>query len=205
MAKNNKGFTLVELLVSVVIFGVVLTAAFGFMLASAKTYNKVNDRLEIQNQSQAALNLIEEYVIDCNLGISFVPSDEDYVKDGKSYPTGTLYILDEEENGEDIEYTVHIFKLGSDEVLRYAETSATPKTNLETGEIESFSFSEPVGDKVTDKAVEFSVSYTPNAKTFEISTINITLGMIKRSAEYSGTINIALRNKPVAVTMAPNP
>lgn len=198
MAKNNKGFTLVELLVSVVIFGVVLAAAFGFMLASAKSYNKVNDRLEIQNQSQAALNLIEEYVIDCNLGVSFVGSS--YVKDGISYPTGTLYILNEEENGD---YTVHIFKLGSDEILRYAEVTVTDANVVKdavTGQI-TLSFSEPEGYKVTDKAVTFSVSYTPDAKTLEIGTVDITLGMIKRSANYEGTINIALRNKPVVVTV----
>lgn len=201
MTDNNKGFTLVELLVSVVIFAVVLAGAFGFMIAAAKSYNKVNDRLEIQSQSQAALNLIEEYVIDCNLGISF-ESGANYVKDGKSYPTGTLYILNEEENGN---YTVHIFKLGSDEVLRYAEVTVTDDDvtkDATTGEI-TLSFSEPAGDKVTDKAVEFSVSYTPDSETREIGTVNITLGMIKRSAEYEGTINIALRNKPVEVSVNP--
>jgi prepilin-type N-terminal cleavage/methylation domain-containing protein len=197
---NNKGFTLVELLVCVVIFGIVLAAAFGFMLASAKTYNKVNDRLEIQNQSQAALNLIEEYVIDCNLGISFVPSDEDYVKDGISYPTGTLYILDQTGVNS---YTVHIFKLGSDETLRYAEVTSVTANKDVTGEITSYSFSEPTGDKVTDKAVEFTASYTPDTETLEIGTVNITLGMIKRSATYEGTINIALRNKPVLATVNP--
>ncbi len=200
MMDNNKGFTLVELLVCVVIFGIVLAAAFGFMLASAKTYNKVNDRLEIQNQSQAALNLIEEYVIDCNLGISFVPSDEDYVKDGISYPTGTLYILDQTGVNS---YTVHIFKLGSDETLRYAEVTSVTANKDVTGEITSYSFSEPTGDKVTDKAVEFTASYTPDTETLEIGTVNITLGMIKRSATYEGTINIALRNKPVLATVNP--
>lgn len=195
MRDNNKGFTLVELLVSVVIFGVVLTAAFGFMLAAAKSYNKVNDRLEIQNQSQAALNLIEEYVIDSNLGMSF-KQGVDYTKDGKSYNTGTLYILNEN-NGS---YTVHIFKLGSDEILRYAEVTTVNANTDATGKI-TVSFTEPEGYKVTDKAVEFSVSYTPDAKTLEIGTVDITLGMIKRSAEYSGTINIALRNKPVQVNV----
>lgn len=73
MKRNkNKGFTLVELIVSMVIFGIVLAAICGFMIAGAKSYTRVNDRLTAEAKLQLAANRIAESIVDCNEGIWFV-------------------------------------------------------------------------------------------------------------------------------------
>ena len=194
---NNKGFTLTELLVSVVIFGIVLIAVFGFMLAGAKSYNKVNDRLEIQNQSQMALNLIEEYVIDCAGGIYF---DEN-----------TLYILRAPTTitSEDVEVTscdLDIFRLSSeDDVLRYAEATAELEALDEEAGILKYRFTLPDESafyEVTKNVSVFDVKVETDASELYTISAEITLGLKNRSADYEGTKKVALRNRPGLVTIS---
>lgn len=193
---NNKGFTLTELLVCVVIFGIVLSAAFGFMLSSAKSYTRINDRIEVQEQSRMALNLIQEYVIDCNGGICFTPAQ--YTKDGTQYDCGTLYILGTPTtlNGETT-CSVDVFRLDTaSSELQYGTTTAKQTSVDEDNHKIYYQFSTPSKYyKVSDKTLAFSVvpDYDGDNKT---TSATITVGMKNRSATYSGVINLALRNEP---------
>lgn len=196
--KNNKGFTISELLVSVTIFGIVLAAIFGFMLASAKSYNKVNDRAEIQERSRTALNLLEEYVIDCNGGIAI--ENTSYEKDGESYACDTLYIFGTPTTAGDVTSSkVDIFRLDDAEsVLEYGSTTATQTAFDVVNNTASYSFAISSSDfyKVAEKTVNFDVAQTYNYRERAISGVKITIGMNNRSADYSGSKNIALRNTP---------
>lgn len=189
--KNNKGFTLSELLVSAAIFGIVLAAIFGFMLASAKSFNKVNDRVEIQGASQAALNLLEEYAIDCSGGIAFMDS------------SSSLYIFGAAETtGEETNCNVDIFRL-NEGVLEYGKTEATLTDFDEVTNTATYSFTTPADSafyKVAAKTVNFAV--TLSEKNNAVSSVEIMIGMKNRSADYSGSKNIALRNTPPKVDLS---
>lgn len=191
MKMNNKGFTLTELLVSVVIFGIVLTAAFGFMLTSAKSYNKVNDRLEIQTQSQMALNLIEEYVIDSVGGICFDKNSK------------TLYTLREptiEDVGGEKKTSciADVFRFSTEgNVLSYTKVCGE-----KTGDTE-YRFTLPDESEfyeVTKDVGDFNVDLKKD-KPDTISA-TISLNMKNRSAKYEGSINIALRNRPPTIKLS---
>lgn len=185
MKLRNKGFTLVELLVSVVIFAVILTAVFGFMMVGAKSFNTVNDRLDIQLQSQLASKQITEYIIDCNAGICTSA-------DGK-----TIYVLNEE----NAVYTVHIFKTDA-ETIKYGQQiavyDATNKKftftdladseltgNIDTGGMQII-LKDAVGEAITQLGAPVSVA-------------ELSIQFYKRSAKYTVTKNITLRNKPQLV------
>ena len=212
MKTNNKGFTLAELLVSVAIFGVVLAAAFGFMLTSAKSYNKVNDRLEIQTQSQMALNLIEEYVIDCAGGFLVDSSTYDIDVDDEetiTYFCDTLYVLGApavSENDKTTTCNVIVFRLDTASgVLQYGEdaTATLTKTD-ETNGTSTYECSVDASSTkfyaVTDKVVSFNVTKNEiNGKTVSSA---ISLEMKNRSADYLETKNIALRNRPATITLS---
>lgn len=192
MRTDNKGFTLTELLVSVVIFGVVLAAAFGFMLASTKSYNRVNDRIEVQTKSQMALNLVAEYVIDCTGGLCF-DADADTL-----YIFGTPYI-----SGGNTICDVDIFRLNTtDKILEYAETTATQGTIDEDGVIHYAADAPAEYYEVARKVVDFDV-VTPDYTAEKVSyTVNTTIGMMQRSANYMGEMRTALRNKPPQVVIS---
>lgn len=200
--KNNKGFTLTELLVCVVIFGIVLTAAFGLMLSGAKSYTKINDRIEIQEQSQRALNLIEEYVVDCNGGLYFSPAE--YTQGGNTYNCGTLYILGTPTKvGSDTSCSVDVFRLDTaNGELQYGTTTANQTSIDEDTNTAIYQFNTPSKFyKVSDKALDFSVNTIYNGDNKAISA-DIEIGMKNRSASYSGGITVALRNTPGYVSVS---
>ena len=58
MKTDNRGFTLTELIVCIVIFSIVLLAVFGFMVAGARSYSNVDSRVARQLKSQLALGQI---------------------------------------------------------------------------------------------------------------------------------------------------
>ena len=45
MKNDNRGFTLVELIVSIAIFSIVMLMAFSFMVSGARTFSNVNSRI----------------------------------------------------------------------------------------------------------------------------------------------------------------
>ena len=64
MKLNNKGFSLVELLLAVVISTVVFGAITALIAFSSRSMRDTNARVELQNQAKDALNHIESYSLE---------------------------------------------------------------------------------------------------------------------------------------------
>jgi len=154
------------------------------MLASAKSYNRVNDQLEIQTQSQMALNLIQEYVIDCTGPIGN-NQDELFIFRNQ---------INEESNGK-AEYEAVVFKV-LDEELQIATDAKITRTVNENGKMSYINTDYGNFFKVTDYVKKFSVSFD------EKPIIIIELSMEKRKASYTGEMRTALRNKPPQVVIS---
>jgi prepilin-type N-terminal cleavage/methylation domain-containing protein len=71
MRKNNRGFTLVELIVSTAILGIIAVAAGAFMVAGTRTYSSLNYTVRLQYEAQLAMAQLQEYTIDCTDGIAW--------------------------------------------------------------------------------------------------------------------------------------
>lgn len=67
---NNKGFTLVELLVVFAILAVVGGIVFLFLQSGTKSYQSTSKEVDMQYDAQVLLNQIENYIIDTNLGLA---------------------------------------------------------------------------------------------------------------------------------------
>ena len=81
---NNSGFSLVELIVTLLITSFVVLAASMFISAGTRAYTTNNDEVSLQMESQIALNLIENYVLE-STSCEFLP---DY-----NYGTGSCDVL----------------------------------------------------------------------------------------------------------------
>jgi prepilin-type N-terminal cleavage/methylation domain-containing protein len=64
LIRNNRGFTLVELLVTFGILAVVMVMVGVIIGMSSGTYKNISDDLNLQYESQLAMSQIQEYVID---------------------------------------------------------------------------------------------------------------------------------------------
>ncbi|WP_176461842.1 PilW family protein [Anaeromicrobium sediminis] len=63
MRYNNKGLTLVEVLIAMGIMGIVMTSIFSFFIPNLKTFNRTDNHIQAQNNAQTAMNRIVDDII----------------------------------------------------------------------------------------------------------------------------------------------
>ena len=64
MTANNKGFSLVELLVALAVSSIVLTALGYMIITGLKLYGRNNAHVEVQSEAQTAMNLILDNIME---------------------------------------------------------------------------------------------------------------------------------------------
>ena len=71
--KDNKGFTLIELIVILGLATIVMGAVMSFFIANYRSYNRLNTESELQYQSQYIINFMTDKILEA----------EKYEEDGK--------------------------------------------------------------------------------------------------------------------------
>ena len=71
MRKNQKGFTLVELIIAVAILAVVTLAVCGFIVVGSRSYTSANTDIMLQQDAQLALNQMSDVIIDTTESITY--------------------------------------------------------------------------------------------------------------------------------------
>lgn len=80
--KNNKGFTLIELIVVLGLSGIVISIVISFFIANYKSYETINTESEVQYQSQFIINYITNKILEAR---SFDEADNKFeYSDGKT-------------------------------------------------------------------------------------------------------------------------
>lgn len=176
MKRNNKGFTLVELIIATAILGIVVTGIYGFMVTGANSYRSVSSSIQLQTAAQQAMGQIQETVLDCDTAV-YVPTAGE-----------ALYLLNQDSDTD--KYTLCAYTLDADG-LNYQQLTATTAT--EVSAIEG-SKKHPLSELATDFMAE-----TGESDGGRISGITITLTLERDGKSYTGTQTIALRNSPKTV------
>lgn len=68
--RENRGLSLVELLITIAILSIVLAAATSFMITGSRSFAKGNADSELQKEAELTVNQIEDMIIDVNGGMS---------------------------------------------------------------------------------------------------------------------------------------
>lgn len=71
LKQNNKGFSLVELVVAAGILGVISLTVITVMSASSTSYQKSSTEATLQSEAQVVANAISDRLIDCNKNIDY--------------------------------------------------------------------------------------------------------------------------------------
>lgn len=168
--KNNRGFTLVELIVSTAILGIIALSASAFMIAGTKSYSSLNYAVRLQYEAQLAMAQLQEYTIDCTKGIAWDAT------------TKTLYIANEDGDPTTNDATVHVFAYdgaATAQAIYYEKSDGFPQI-----------LPIPNNTLMAEHVKSMDV-------VFEENQVKITLEMARGSKTYSATQVIALRNQPV--------
>lgn len=62
--RNNKGFTLIELIVVLGLAGIVISVVMSFFIANYKSYETINTESEVQYQSQYIINFMTNKILE---------------------------------------------------------------------------------------------------------------------------------------------
>ncbi len=179
--KNNKGFTMVELMISIAILSFVIASLTILMTTSSTTYANMFRTTNMQYESQIVMSQLQERIVDCNGGLAFDDTQD------------ILYVVN---MNSDKTKEVHAFRLEQNEML-YGTVSTT--------------YSSPPNDKlITDLAADENNIASPmsqyvetfdivstGAQSGNISSINVDITFRYEDRVYDAYQTIALRNKPL--------
>lgn len=188
---NNKGFSLVEILVAMAILGVVSLAIYSFMNTGARLYQKTSSDADIQTEAQLVANTISDLIIDCEINISYGETVSDRVPEytgtvsGSSLPGGTNPDADNILEIDNNNYQFLIIPDG--EKLFYLERRA--QAGSDTYEAYDLSKAQLLAENVTDFSVDLS---RVSGKNKNIVTFSMTYE--RGGRRYSGNYQVNLRN-----------
>ena len=186
--KNNKGFTLVEVLVAVGILGIALVAITGFMVVGARTFASTSSEVNLQYESQLAFNQLQDMIVDTQRGIkqAAVTGGTEAVVPAEVIPADTvdekkLYIYND-----NVAYVIIWNRAESR--LYYEEYGVT---------------TDAMGEPILGAAVETDARMTDYITDFDIdiskleakSIVGVHMTFVKNTKSYDANYNITVRNK----------
>lgn len=83
MRRQNKGFSLVELVAAVAILAIVGSMVLVFLNSGLKSYTQTDNTVNLQNEAQRALDQIQEMLIDAGNGVTYSADQTRYRSNGQ--------------------------------------------------------------------------------------------------------------------------
>jgi prepilin-type N-terminal cleavage/methylation domain-containing protein len=182
---NNRGFSLIELIVAMAVLVVIGGCIYGFVSTSTKTYNSVSQDVDLQEEAQLAMNQLESIVMNAQDGVSY---DED---------KKTLYIYNDEEC-----YKVAKGDSAASQDVNSLYYSILPRSkDPNTGEyVNGFDPATEEPALMAEYLTDFVVKLEKSDKTDSVVAATISMQFDKAKKSYTATQKIALRNNAVKLS-----
>lgn len=205
MKRDQKGFTIVELLIAVAILSIVVAAVCGFILVGSRSYAAGNSDISVQQEAQLALNQMSDVMIDTTRSVNYAGYDASgspayalkdaefaFTPEDKSLVMYNGVLVKNPSGGPDIiedgngNKNYHFYWDKSEETLFYAEVDAT--TGLAP------IFGDPGYEWVTlaSHVTNFSVDLS---QVQEKRVVMLALTFVDGVKEYVTSNNVTIRNK----------
>lgn len=194
--KDNRGLSLVELLITVTIVAIVIVSAAGFMLSGSRSFAKGSADSDVQSESELAVNQIEDLVIDVNGGVSYDDATESLI----------MYHVEKDDVGVSVYKKRSVtwdksdtknYKLLSSEWVVAAAADGSGSYEVKSTVYEN----ELLAEKVTDFSVDLSDKITETGKDgYDIEIVRSVVIQVAcldatGKSSYATTPTITLRNR----------
>ncbi len=177
MKLNNKGFSLVELIVAIAIMALLAITVSEMMVSGARMYNYVDKDVKVQYEGQLAMSQVESYIIDCNGGVAWDETE------------GILWVVNV--NAEDSsKKSIHTFRV-DEGILKYGEI-----IDGEVDAITTFIGEIKTKDHIAaDYLTEFTVDKGDVGINEQIEQLGVGLALDYKGSLFEGEQIFAFRNK----------
>lgn len=200
MRDNNKGLSLVELIVAIAIMAIVGLAIGGFMVTGTRSYASSSAEVNLQYEAQLVSNQINDLLIDSVGDIVYQVGGVNTIDEGSSPATDkekNLFLCTHQIKGGSESYVVHKvnWKPGTDENKVYY--SQYPATYDEAKHEYTYSAgSATYQDKLMGEYIDsFSVNLENAVSSNNgMQFLKLTQHLKNREREYTSESNITLRN-----------
>lgn len=226
MKKDQRGFTIVELLIAVAILAIVVASVCGFILVGSRSYASANSDISVQQEAQLALNQMSDVLIDTTRSVNYAGYDASgnpvlALKDSEFgfEPVAKCLIM---YNGAPVMTTVtnpdgttttdttiepgngnkhyQFYWDKTDETLYYTQLDVLPDDIDPEGNINVRfpNFGDPGWVVLAEHVTKFEVDLT---QVEEKRVVQLNLTFVNGKREYTTSNNVTIRNK-VAVNDA---
>lgn len=203
--KNDRGFTLIELICVCAILGVVTVSIFSFMLAGSGMADQTRKSSALSENSRTAIHRLEEDLLDAGTAVvgedSKNASGTVTLADAKPF-----FLIKSEKTSDDPEtntYTVfcYMFDDGNLYYGRKKGVSLTGATTTDYLKNECRPTDHVLCEDVSDLKLDVHTfdETTSNATISETNSADITLFLAKKNKSYNTTSSVAFRSRPVYV------
>lgn len=198
--KNQKGFTLVELIIAVAILAIVTLAVCGFIVVGSKSYTSANTDIMLQQEAQLALNQISDVIIDTTDSITYsvgtgsglqnVLKDSEY---GGEATDKCLVVINRTDTNSNNLNPSYWFYWNKDLETIYFNELPTVKPSMSYDEIQAELANADSGrailaEHVTDLNIDIS-------QFEENRVVMISMTLQNGNREYSTSNNVTVRNR----------
>lgn len=173
--RNNKGYTLVELLVTLAVFAIIMGEVGNMMMNSSKLYRNGTYEVELQTEAQQIVQQMEELLIDVNHSVS-VNYQESLGSDYITISNNTMGLSG------DGDYTIYNFVVMKDPELGYGNLYFNKEC------------SDPLLDVSDVLMAEYVQSISLNMSEYSHDVVTLNVSMNNGRYGYQASQDIYLRN-----------
>lgn len=198
MMKENRGLTLVELVITIAIVAIVIAAATSFMITGSRSFAKGSADSDLQKEAELTVNQIEDMIIDANGADGGLEvNDETDAEGNKTKTELVIYHTTEEPDESGAMETKHVVekvvwdKNSNNNQMFYSKSYADG--SMTSGDqlfAENVSFFEVDVDKVDETASDGTVHHIVRSVQIRVGYENST-GRV----DYATSPVITLRNR----------
>lgn len=203
MRKNQKGFTLVELIIAVAILAIVTLAVCGFIVVGSRSYTSANTDIMLQQDAQLALNQISDVIIDTTDSISYgvragggdmqlVLKDSEF---GGEATEKCLAVINKNEAGSTNDNISYWFYWSKDDETIYFNKVDAYSSTMSTSEIKS-AFEDAADQTKVSILAQHVTDFSVDLTQFEANrVVMLSVTFENGNRVYSTSNNVTVRNR----------